>query len=100
MLVVVCFVFGNVLVNVLGLSSRFIMWDGFALFVWLWYYLPLCEYGFNVFVKRVHILGRIDKVALFAFVNSVLLCGLGLRFWFGRVMMRCFCFCELGHILC
>lgn len=55
MLVMVWFVFGNVLVNVLGLSSRFIMWDGFALFVWLWYYLPFCECGFIVFVKCVHI---------------------------------------------
>ena len=55
MRVVVCYWSGVVLVNVLGLSSRFIMWDGFALFAWLWYYRSLCERGFNVLVKCVYI---------------------------------------------
>lgn len=52
-----------------------------------------------MFVKCVHILRWVDKVVLFAFVNSVSHVGLGLCFCFLCVMMRIVCFCELRHIV-
>lgn len=55
MLVVVCYWFGNVLVNVLGLSSLFIIWTIVDVRCLVWYYVRLCECGFIVFVKCVHI---------------------------------------------
>lgn len=47
--------------------------------------VSLCEMG-------------LDRAALVAFVNSVSLCGLGLRFCFGCVMMCSFRFCDVGYI--
>ena len=55
MLVVVCYWFGNVLVNVLGLSSLFIIWTIVDVRCLVWYYVRLCECGFIAFVKCVHI---------------------------------------------
>jgi len=34
------------------------------------------------------------------FVNAVSYCEMRLCFWFLRVMIRCFLFCELGYIVC
>ena len=48
-----------------------------------------------MFVECVHILRWVGKGALVAFVNSVSLCGLGLRFWFLCVIIVSFCFVTL-----
>nr|DAV25694.1 MAG TPA: hypothetical protein [Caudoviricetes sp.] len=45
MLVMVCYCFGIVLVNVLGLSSLFIIWTMVDVRCLVWYYARLCDCG-------------------------------------------------------
>ena len=63
--------------------------------VMVWYCVGNCF----AFVKCVHILRWVDKVALFVFVNSGSYVGRGLRFCFLCVIIVSFCFCDLGYIL-